>query len=293
MPAAIRRIELVANVASGSVGPQAPDEARALLAELGVEARVQASDGSDIEACLKRAVDAAPDLVAILAGDGTARSAVELCGPEGPLVAPLPGGTMNMLPYAIYGRVPWAQALRNALEEGTPRDIGGGQVEGRTFLVAAILGAPALWAPAREAVRRGDLRAASRRAYLAWRRAFSGRLRYTIDAGPRGKAEALSFICPLASKALSDDARVLEADVLNPADAAEAFRLGFNAMMGDWRRDPAVQSQPCRQARLWGSGGLPAVLDGEPVRLASSVLVEWRPRVARVLAPHDRDAKAP
>lgn len=293
MPAAIRRIELVANVASGSVGPHAPEEARALLAELGVTGNVQASDGSDIEACLRRAVDAAPDLVAVLAGDGTARSAVELCGPDGPLVAPLPGGTMNMLPYAIYGRVPWRDALIDALQRGEVREIGGGLVEGRTFLVAAILGAPALWAPAREAVRRGDLRGAWRRGYLAWRRAFSGRLRYTIDAGPRAKAEALSFICPLASKALSNEARVLEADVLNMADAAEAFRLAFNAMTGDWRRDPAVQSMPCRQARIWGSGGLPAVLDGEPVRLASTVQVEWRSRVARLLAPPlDADEKA-
>ena len=284
MPA-IRRIELVANVASGSVGPQAPDQARALLSELGIEARVQASDGSDIAACLRRAVDAGPDLVAVLAGDGTARSAIELCGRDGPMVAPLPGGTMNMLPYAIYGRVPWAQALRSALETGDARSIGGGEVEGRSFLVAAILGAPALWAPAREAARRGNLRAAWRRGYLAWRRAFSGRLRYTLDAGPRGKAEAVSFICPLASKILSDEARVLEADVLNPADAAEAFRLAFNAVTGDWRRDPSVQFMPCRQARLWGSSGLPAVLDGEPVRLKAEVEVRWNSNVGRVLAP--------
>jgi diacylglycerol kinase family enzyme len=282
---AIRRIELVANIASGSVGPEAPDEARAILEELGVEARVQASDGSDLETCLKDAVDAAPDLVAILAGDGTARSAVELCGPGGPMVAPLPGGTMNMLPYAIYGRVSWQEALKTALTSGVSRTIGGGEVDGRTFLVAAILGAPALWAPAREAARRGDLRAAWRRGHLAWRRAFAGRLRFSLDGGPRGKAEALSFICPLTSKALDDDAQVLEADVLTPASASEAFRLAFNAMMGDWRRDPSVESFPCRQARLWASSGLPAVLDGEPVRLASTATVRWRPAVARVLAP--------
>ena len=282
---AIRRVELVANIASGSVGSQAPDEARAILERLGVRARVQSSDGSALEACLKRAVDAGPDLVAILAGDGTARGAIELCGPGGPLVAPLPGGTMNMLPHAIYGRVSWQAALEAALTFGVSRTIGGGEVDGRTFLVAAILGAPALWAPAREAARRGDLRAAWRRGHLAWRRAFAGRLRFSLDGGPRGKAEAVSFICPLTSKALDDDAQVLEADVLTPSGAAEAFSLAFNAMMGDWRRDPSVEAFPCRQARLWGSSGLPAVLDGEPLRLGSAVSVRWRPAVARVLAP--------
>lgn len=282
---AIRKIQLIANCASGSVGPKAPEEAQRILAEFGVEAVVHAPQPEDLEACLKQAIEAGPDLLVVLAGDGTARAAVELCGPKGPLVAPLPGGTMNMLPYAIYGQVPWQQALRDCLDTGEPRLIGGGEVEGRLFLVAAILGSPALWGPAREAARHGDMRNALRRAHVAWRRAFSGRLRYALDAGPRGKAEALSFICPLTSRALDDEAQHLEADVLTPAGAAEAFRLAFNAMMGDWRRDPAVTSVACRHAHVWASGGIPAVLDGEPVRLRAKVEVRWRPGVARVLGP--------
>lgn len=280
-----RKVQLIANCASGSVGPQAPEEARKILAEFGVEAVVHSPQPEDLEACLKQAIEAAPDLLAVLAGDGTARAAVELCGPNGPMVAPLPGGTMNMLPYAVYGQAPWQEALRGCLDTGVPRLIGGGEVEGRTFLVAAILGAPALWAPAREAARRGDLRNALRRGEIAWRRAFSGRLRYVLDAGARGKAEALSFICPLTSKALDDEAQYLEADVLTPSGAAEAFRLAFNAMMGDWRRDPAVRSAACRHAHVWASGGMPAVLDGEPMRLRAKVEVRWRPGVARILAP--------
>lgn len=281
----IRTVQLVANCASGSVGPHAPDEARKILAEFGVDAVVHSPQPQDLEACLKQAIEAGPDLLAVLAGDGTARAAVELCGPNGPLVAPLPGGTMNMLPYAVYGQTPWQHALRDCLDTGVPRLIGGGEVEGRTFLVAAILGSPALWAPAREAARKGDLRNAARRAHLAWRRAFSGRLRYVLDAGARGKAEALSFICPLTSRALDDEAQYLEADVLTPSGATEAFRLAFNAMMGDWRRDPAVSSVACRHAHVWASGGMPAVLDGEPVRLRAKVEVRWRPGVARILGP--------
>ena len=119
----------------------------------------------------------------------------------------------------------------------------------------------------------------------SWNRAFSGRLRYALDAGARGKAEALSFICPLTSKALDNEAQYLEADVLTPSSAAEAFRLAFNAMTGDWRRDPAVQAVACRHAHVWASGGMPAVLDGEPVRLRAKVEVRWRPGVARILAP--------
>jgi diacylglycerol kinase family enzyme len=50
-------------------------------------------------------IDSAPDAVLVLAGDGTARAAAEMAGPDGPLIAPLPGGTMNMLPRASMATV--------------------------------------------------------------------------------------------------------------------------------------------------------------------------------------------
>ena len=281
----ISRIEAVVNIASGGATAQDAEDMRALLAEHGAHANVQVADGGEIERRLRSAVDAAPDLLVILAGDGTARSAADMAGPQGPMIAPLPGGTMNMLPHAVYGAVTWREALAGALETGVERDIGGGLIEGRSFLVAAILGAPALWAPAREAVREGQLRLAFARMRRAWRRAFSGRLRYALDGGPRGKAEALAFLCPLASTALDDEAQSLEAAVIDPQTVGEAARIGFKALVDDWRNDPAVSAGPCLQARVWAASRVPAVLDGEPVWLASNATVDWRPRVARLLAP--------
>lgn len=281
----ITRIEAVVNLASGGATPDDVEQLRALLAEHDAHANVQVAEGGEIERRLRSAVDAAPDLLVILAGDGTARAAADMAGPQGPLIAPLPGGTMNMLPHAVYGAAPWREALAGALEAGVERDIGGGLVEGHSFLVAAILGAPALWAPAREAVREGQLRLAAARMRRAWRRAFSGRLRYALDDGPRGKAEALAFLCPLASAALDDGAQNLEAAVIDPQTVGEAARIGFKALVDDWRNDPAVSAGPCRQARVWAASRVPAVLDGEPVWLASNATVDWRPQVARLLAP--------
>lgn len=279
------RVEVVANCASGSVGAQAPDEVREILAGFGVEARIHAAGPDDIVRRLDEAVAAGPELLVTLAGDGTARAAAELCGPAGPLVAPLPGGTMNMLPHAVYGQRSWQEALELAMEAGEERTVGGGAVDGRHFLVAAILGSPALWAPAREAARMKRPKLALRRARRAVRRAFSGRLRYTLDDGPREKAEALTFLCPLTSRAMDDEEQALEAAALDPAGAGEAFRLGLHAVLGDWRNDPAVQVQKCRIARVWAASGVPAILDGEPVRLKSLAEVTFRPAVARVLAP--------
>lgn len=280
-----RSIELFINPAAGGVGPGAETQARRLLDELGVCAHVRAPEPEDLEVELRRAVDAAPDLLMILAGDGTARKAAELCGPDGPVVAPLPGGTMNLLPHAVFGKVGWPEALVKAAAGGETRVIGGGEVAGHTFLVAAILGSPALWATARESIRKGRMREALQRAQVAWRRAFSGRVRYLLDSGVRGKAEAVGFVCPMMTPELGDEEQALEANILDPDGAAEIFRLAFSAAAGGWRRDPAVISTAVRRARLWASHSIPAVLDGEPVRLESAVEVVWRPRVARLLTP--------
>jgi len=279
-----RRVEVIANVASGSVGPGAPAELERIFAETGQAARVWSPAPSDLMTCLQAAVDRAPDVLIILAGDGTARAAAELCGPDGPCIAPLPGGTMNMLPHAVYGARPWQEALTLALAHGEPTMLGGGEVEGRRFLVAAILGPPALWAPAREAARFGKPRLAILRARRALSRAFTGRLRYNIDSGPRQKAEALTFICPLTSRALDTEEKALEAAALDVHGAGDLVRLGFHALTGDWRDDPSVKTERCHVARVWSAGPIPALLDGELVRLKPLTEVRFQPRLVKVLA---------
>jgi diacylglycerol kinase family enzyme len=280
----IEKVEVIANCASGSVGRAAPAEIARILADHGLTANVRAPEPQNLAAELRAAVDAAPDLLIVLAGDGTARAAAELCGPNGPMIAPLPGGTMNMLPHAIYGVRPWQAALRLALEHGYERPIGGGEVEGYSFMVAGILGSPALWAPAREAARHGQPKLAFLRARRALRRAFTGRLRYTLDGGQREKAEAMIFMCPLTSRALENDANALEAAALDVHGAADIFRIGLHALAGDWRAAPEVQATRCQVAHIWSKHGIPALLDGEPVRLKTLAEVRYNQKVARILA---------
>jgi diacylglycerol kinase family enzyme len=280
----ISRVEVVANLASGGVDRDAPGEIEKIFSDHGVSAHVCAPETHDLTNCLRAAVDAAPDLLVTLAGDGTARAAAELCGPEGPILAPLPGGTMNLLPKALYGPRSWQDALSVALAEGAERTIGGGEVEGRPFLVGAVLGSPALWGAAREAARYREPIAALTWARRAWNRAFTGRIRCSIEGALREKAEAMVFMCPHVSRVLADEDRALEAAVLDVRGAADAFRLGVNALIRDWRDDPAVITTRCRQARVWAARGIPALLDGELVRLHSSVEVTYVPAVARMLA---------
>ncbi len=284
--ASLARVRMIVNPASGSVGPAAAAEARALLAEYPladvevIELQPGAfSDGIDA------AVNARPDLLIVLAGDGTAGTVATGVGVDGPLIATLPGGTMNMLPKALYGTTDWKKALRDTLERGEIRHVSGGEVAGRTFFCAAIFGAPALWAPAREAVREGDWRLAWLHGRRALRRAFGGRLRYQLDGGPVRRAEAVALITPLISKVM-DSERGLEAAAMSPGGAADAFRLAAHALFDDWRHDPAVATQTVKKVQMRARSRIPAVVDGEPLRLETETLASFRPKAFRALAPN-------
>ena len=61
--------------------------------------------------------------------------------------------------------------------------------------------------------------------------------------------------------------------------------MGANAILRDWRQDPAVDNRPCQAIRIWSSEGIPALLDGETVRLGAVAQVRYVPAVVRVLAP--------
>ena len=203
---------------------------------------------------------------------------------------------MNVLPHAIYGTGPWQQALKETLADGVSMFVSGGEVDRQRFYVAAILGSPALFAEAREAARAGLLSLAWRRTRAAMARAFSTRLFFQLEGGEVGRAEALSLLCPLVSRAMADDERALEAAALNPHGAAQAFRLGLRAMfsdiVGDWRHETSVDISKCRRADAWANRPIPVILDGEPMRLHKHVDIRFVERAFRAYAPARQETTA-
>jgi diacylglycerol kinase family enzyme len=282
----LQSIAAIVNPAAGSVAAGAEALLRALVAEYGYSLSMHTVAAGNVEQVVQAAVGGHPDLVVVLAGDGTARLAAEACGADGPLVAPLPGGTLNMLPHAIYGVQPWQDALRAALEAGQVRAVSGGRVCGRTFHVAALLGAPALWSAAREAVRAGRLIEAWRRMRIAASRAFRGGVQYGADGVEPRHGEALALICPLVSRALDTEC-ALEMAALDFHNAREMARLALRGVTGAWRDDPSVSIQ--RIERGWATmrGSMPAILDGEAHKLPRRVEFEFVARAFRTLAPPD------
>ena len=283
------KVAAVLNAASGSVGADAADRMKAIVARYGLQIVPRSVQPDALADAVRDAVAGQPDALFVLAGDGTLALSAELCGPDGPLLAALPGGTMNMLPHALNGRRAWPEALTAILETGQELEVSGGEVGGHGFYVAAILGAPALWADAREAVRKGKLKLAALRARRALLRAFKGRLRYELNGGPRAKAEALTLMCPLVSRGLDEDVG-LEAAVLDPKGALDGFRLGLSTLVGGWRDDPSVKIEICTSGQAWAHGRIPVILDGEPRRMDPPVKLAYRPRAFRALVPSDCEA---
>ncbi len=280
----IRSVVVLVNPLSGSTGPAAVREAEAILTEYGCAFEVIELIGATLNDQVDAALAQKPDVLFVLAGDGTARAVASKVGPDGPLIAPLPGGTMNMLPKALYGTADWKAALRGALEEGSAQCVSGGVVLGESFYCAAIFGSPALWAPAREAMRTGKISLAWTYARRALKRAFSGKIRVELDGGRMRRTEALALISPMISKAMEEPVG-LEAAAMNPNDAAEAFRLAATAVFSDWRQDPSVATQPARRIRIRARSRIPAVLDGEPMLLPPDTTIRFIPKAFRALAP--------
>ena len=288
---AIRRVHAVVNPMSGGVGPGTVGELASLLGELGLDHQISELRPGRCEETVRAAVDTRPDLMIVLGGDGTARLVAETCGPGGPLVAPLSGGTMNKLGHALYGPKPWREALTGALTHGQARWMPGGEVGGRAFFCSAVLGSPALWAQAREAIRARKLGRAWRRAMIARRRAFVAPLRYAFDGVDRGQGLVIRLICPTTSRALAEDEGALEAAAFDPRDTRAGVRLAVNNLLGDWRDDPDVTLRRCRSARAWAHDPIPCMLDGEFFRLGRHVEGRFRRHAFRALAPAVEGAK--
>ena len=287
----LRTVSALINPAAGSVRPGAEDDLRRLLAEHGCELRAFNMTGRNLEAVVREAVSVSTDLLVVLAGDGTARLAADLAGPEGPLIAPLAGGTLNMLPHALYGAVSWNDALRATLNEGVERMVSGGRIDGRSFYVAAVLGAPALWGRAREALRSGSLSQLRRRVTFAIRRAFAGGLAYGADGLEGGDTEALVLFCRLVSMALLELC-ALEMAALDLHDAREMLGLAFSGVLGAWRSDASVSVKATQRGWATMRRSIPSILDGEPHRLPRRVEFEFAPRAFRALAPADRSVSS-
>src|SRR5688572_27924587 len=187
-----QRVGALLNTESGSCDLAAEQALTDCLRAAGVQPeRVWCGGGADVEKSLSEAMSEQLDVLIVLGGDGTIRAAAQRVGPDGPLLVPLPGGTMNMLPKTLYGQRSWNDALRDTLASPVLQAVHGGEVCGHRFFVAAIFGEPTRFAEAREALREGDLQGAIGAGVNAVRQALSAEVGYRFVGRPARSAEAV------------------------------------------------------------------------------------------------------
>jgi diacylglycerol kinase family enzyme len=280
------KVGAILNTSSGGCDSESEQKMRSILNRAGiVKFKAWCGAAEEMDRSFAEAAEQKLEVLIVLGGDGTIRTAAEACAEKGPYLIPLPGGTMNMLPRALYGDVSWEEALTNTLTRPSAKVLSGGRVTDKQFFVAAIVGAPALWAEPRESMREGEVFDAIEKGSVALQNMFETKLRYVISKEIKGEAEAVALICPLISEQMSDSEQALEAAVIDVESAAEVIGLATIAAFGKWRDDRNILLTKTKRVTVQSSKDIPATLDGERVNLGRTAEIDFISRALTVLVP--------
>ena len=192
---------------------------------------------------------------------------------------------MNMLPRALYGEVSWEDALKKTLAHPVTKVLSGGRIENNQFFVAAVVGAPALWAETRESIREGDIIDAIEKGAVAFQEMFDTKIQYFISSESKGEAEVVAVICPLVSEQMSDSEQALEAAVINLENAAELIGLVTAAAVGSWRDSQNIALSRTKRVAVQSNKDIPIFLDGERVKIGNKAEISFMPKAVSVIVP--------
>lgn len=276
----IKKVLVLLNEKAGSVGPKAGAQLVEALNAGGVE-QFTIVDATKMSARhFTRASHY--DAIVVLGGDGTARYAADLAPRNGPPLILLPGGTLNILPKALYGDLAWPEAIAAVLQRNVERRLPVGRANGETFYVAGLFGPTTLLALARESVREGKPLKALQRFRHALNRSFSRSIRARAGDGKMRKAEGIGVLLPSFSGGIGADH--LEWVRLDAKHFLDLARVSLRAITADWRNDSTVEISKTRTGDIYASGIIPATLDGEPRTFISSVRITFDQQGPKVLA---------
>jgi len=280
------KVGVIINTSSGSYDSESEQKMLSILTDAGVvDPKVWCGEAKEMERFFAEAAGQKLEVLIVLGGDGTIRTAAEACAEKGSYLIPLAGGTMNMLPRALYGNVPWEEALKKTLTAPSTKVLSGGRVANKRFFIAAIVGAPALWTQPRESMREGNIADAIKKGSVAFRRMFEVKVQYLISGGAKGESEGVALICPLISEEMSDSEQALEAAIIDVESAAEVMGLATTAAFGKWRDDRNILLTKTKRVNVQSSKEIPATLDGEKVNLGRSAEIDFVSRALTVLVP--------
>jgi len=278
------KVGAIINTSSGGCDSESEVEMLNILKGAGVtNCKTWCGESDQIERAFREAATQALKILIVLGGDGTIRTAAEECARTGIYLLPLAGGTLNMLPRALYGDGSWQDTLKNTLADPATKQLSGGRTGEELFFVAAVVGAPALWMEARESIREGDMVDAVEKSAVAFQAMFDSKIRYSISSEASGEAEVVAVICPLVSEQMSDSEQALEAAAIDVQSAAELLRLATAAAFGKWRNDKSVNLTKTQRVTVQSSRDIPLFVDGERVKVGKKAEISFVPSAVNAI----------
>ncbi len=265
----LSRVWLVANAGSGSTTADLVTALRAGLDARGATLAGETDFPADALPDAARLTAEQVDTLVICAGDGTINAAWSAADAWDGQCLVLPGGTMNGLAKALHGDADW-ETILGKLDGASLTNPPLATAQGHRALVGVILGPAAAWVNAREGVRKGRFARALRAARLAWTRTFASSVRVADDRASKHRAV---IVTPTAEG--------LQIATISADGVADAVRLGWKWLLGDWRSAAGVTCTTADEVTLRGRRRVRALFDGEPATLTNPACV----RVGRTRLP--------
>lgn len=296
-PCPLNRLALVVNEAAGTASSTDVSllEERVKQSLPETEVDVASVAPPDLDAAFDDAFAQKPDVVVVFGGDGTARAAAKRALATQVPIAPLPGGTMNVLPRLVFGHANLAQAIQD-LPTCRITGLDTGIVGGEPFFLSAAFGFAGPLARLRESMRPPRRLREVASSALTCMRALGPSLRGGIKWRRAGAKwhHAQTLVVALGSleRVLTPEeedmhtGERLQAASLRLKSFWDVAKLGGDAVrLRDWRELNQLTLVSARRIELDLHSKRPlGVLDGEPVRLSHATEISVNEGALPVLA---------
>lgn len=292
-----KRVALVINTAAGTASSmdvsQVEERVKAALPE--TEVNVACVAPADLEKAMDDAFASTPDIVIIFGGDGTARGAAKRALTTQIPIAPLPGGTMNVLAKLVFGHADLEKCIADLPTcKITGLDVG--MVGGEPFFLSVAFGFAGPLAKLRESMRKprklGEVTSATSSALRALGPSLRGGVKWRRAGAKWHHAQTLVVALGSMERVITpeeQDVHVgerLQAASLKLKSFWDVAKLSGDAIrLRDWRALNQLTLVSARKIELeLRSSRALAVLDGEPMRLSHATDVTVNEAALPVLA---------
>jgi diacylglycerol kinase family enzyme len=239
-------------------------------------------EADQIERAFADAATHSLELLIVLGGDGTIRTAAEACTGKDTYLLPLPGGDTE---YASSSAVSWQDAFRTTLAAPLTKTLSGGRTGDEAFFVAAIVGAVGLWMEARESLRDCAIVDALEKVRSRFKQCSTHRFGIRFHLEQVVKLTSLLLSVPLYRKKCQIQSKRLKPLLSmwrtppNYSGARPRQQLENGVMM------KGVRLSRTRQVTVQSSRDIPLLLDGERVKAGKNAVIAFVPRAVNVIVP--------